>query len=465
MTTPAFEHLVLAEQVRAIETKALIDAQPETATDLSWGDRDFSGRVVQRAQALVREFDLADELSEPAHQWQLACWVLLGLAVLFGALASMFALVAGETVNVYWLLLVLLGFNFLSMLLWVLGVTTGMENLVAGVFARASSFLPARLRREETIAGQSARAWYISNLGPGVGKWRLSALTHQAWVCYLLAGFGTLVVVLLARQFDFVWGTTLLSDEAFVTLTGVLSQPLEWVGLTTPSAAEVLETRIGDEQVLGPAHRNHWAQFLLGSLCIYGVLPRFLLYLISRGLLRKAQGQFALDHYLPYYIELRQLLMPLSGKSEIVDADIHADQGGPSLDTGGWREAAQSQVPQGAKWVGLELAVDSAWPPVLIDADHDLGRVLDRETLQRVKARIEESADVTLAVAVPIVRVPDRGVRRTVAELYAHADSAWLVLLDTNANQPVTEARLTDWYRVAEASGVKADHVIRLGVG
>ena len=134
-----------------------------------------------------------------------------------------------------------------------------------------------------------------------------------------------LVLLLMVRQYDFAWGTTLLSDTVFVTLTETLSVPLDALGFTTPSAEQVQQTRIGSSQealalTASAELRYLWAQFLLASLLCFGIAPRMLLWFWSWIMYRRARRLFMLDHYLPYYIALRQRLMPLASHGVVIDA-------------------------------------------------------------------------------------------------------------------------------------------------
>lgn len=55
----------------------------------------------------------------------------------------------------------------------------------------------------------AARGWWEACLGGRVGKWRFSLLTHRLWLSYLLAGIAILILLMTAKQYDFIWGTTL----------------------------------------------------------------------------------------------------------------------------------------------------------------------------------------------------------------------------------------------------------------
>jgi hypothetical protein len=384
---------------------------------------------------------------------------LLAVALL-GASATLYAVTGSETINVYWLLLVLLGFNLLSMLLWLVGISLNLEGLIAGIVAKLTRWLPGQLAKKGVSRTPADRAWLACHFGGRVGKWQLSKLTHQLWLVYLLAGVGVLVLVLMARQYDFVWGTTLLSDAAFVKLTSTLSAPLQALGFATPSAEQIQDTRIGALHSLTAAHRYSWAQYLLGSLLCFGIVPRLFLWVWSLLMGVIARRHFALDYYLPYYIRLRQQLMPLAGHGQIVDADAFPPDA-PEIPT---LNPVSHKLPDETQWVSVELGANITWPPSAIGTSSDLGQVVDRESLARILQRLEAQKSPVIAVAVSAARPPDRGVQRTISSLLSNSTQCWLVLLQAGDQDMIPATRLAAWYRLAKACNVPADQVIRLSV-
>lgn len=465
MTSSNFDNKVLIEQIRCIESQQALTNDTDQPTAALSASHDFDDRLLQRARQLVREHELQDTLSHAPGVWRFSNILAGAVAVLLGAMASQYAVSGDSTINIYWLLLVLVGFNLISMLLWLLGVSTGMENLVSGALSRASAWLPTALGKRDTPTGHADRAWLSSHCGGVVGKWRFSQLTQQLWLLYLCTGLVVMVLVLMARQFDFVWGTTLLSDESFVQLTGALGQPLQALGFATPDEQQVIETRIGAGYVLNAGHRYSWAQFLLGALLVFGIVPRLLLWLLSRALLNSSQGRFALDYYLPYYIRLRQQLLPMHGRSEIVDADTAPAAPGAGTTSTLRARAHAAQLPAAVQWVAVELGDQVTWPLASIAVQNNLGQVVDRTSLDSIVQCVQDSPGQIIAIAVTAGRPPDRGLKRTVSSLCAVASGAWLVLIEPGGGESITEARLTAWYRLAQECSVPAENVIVITEG
>ena len=468
MTISTFDKRLLIEQIRYVETeRPLACDAADVLPDLSVHS-DFEDRLWQRAKRLVEHHDLSPALGRAARLSRYVNIFALIVAAVLGALGITYAVTDSLTINIYWLLLVLLGFNFLSMLLWLTGIGLNMKGLSAGVLARLASWLPghfgSKSNADAQVRRQADRAWLDCNFAGAVGKWRLSKITHQLWLVYLFTGLAFLVLMLMVRQYDFVWGTTLLSDTAFLALTDVLSVPLQALGFATPTADQVQDTRVGLTQTLTVEHRYRWAQFLLGALLSFGIAPRILLLIWSALMSGHARRHFRLDYYLPYYISLRQQLMPLASHGQIIDAD-------PSPPVISKTSAKTSSItpvphklPDETQWVAVELGVNMSWPPVSISAANNLGQVIDRESLESVQQYLQSKNSPVLAVAVSSARPPDRGVQRVITSLMSSSEQPWLVLLQSHEDEPVSSTRLEAWYRLAEASKVPADHVISMSV-
>ncbi len=472
MAISKFDKQLQIEQIRYMEAEAPLVCEGEAELPDHSEHGGFEDRLWQRASCLVQQHDLSALLGRAARLSRYVKTFALILAVLLGALGIIYAITDSHTINIYWLLLVLLGFNIISMLLWLTGISLNIEGLTSGVLARLTSWLPGHLESKSQVREsqdrkklgmQADRAWLACNFSGPVGKWQFSKLTHQLWLAYLFAGLFFLVLLLMVRQYDFVWGTTLLSDTVFVTLTEVLSVPLDMLGFATPSPDQVQATRVGPLQASAALAssaelRYLWAQFLLGSLLCFGIVPRVLLWSWSAMMCRRARRLFALDYYLPYYISLRQRLMPLASHGQVIDADaVPAIIYRPSA-----VRPVQHTLPAETQWVAVELGDDMSWPLASIDASNDLGQVVDRASLGSILQRLQDNQCPVIAVVVSSVRAPDRGVQRTIASLMSGGEQRWLVLLQKQEDESITNTRLSAWYRLAEACDVPADHVISL---
>jgi hypothetical protein len=460
VTTSNFDKRLLIEQIRYLEAEHKLACNDEQAFSDHSVHKDFEQRLWQRAQCMLKQHDLSPAVGRAARLSRYARTIALIVAVVFGALGIVYAITDSFTINIYWLLLILLGFNLLSMLLWLVGISLNMKSLTAGLLARLASWLPDHVKSKSSTSKLADRAWLHCNFTGSVGKWQFSKITHQLWLVYLFSGLAFLVLMLMVRQYDFVWGTTLLSDNVFLTLTDVLSVPLQALGFATPSAELVHETRVGLAQTLTVEHRTHWAQFLLGALLCFGIVPRILLLAWSVLMSGIARRRFRLDFYLPYYIRLRQKLMPLASHGQIIDADNSP----PVISATPAKTPVPHTLPAETLWVAVELGLNIPWPPLPVSAAHDLGQVIDRASLESILQHLHNAGSPVLAVAVSSARPPDRGIQRVISSLMANSNQSWLVLLQSHEDGPVSSTRLAAWYRLAEASKVPADHVISMSV-
>ena len=451
-----FADLVRIEQLRKIEsTKAedlsyasIKDMPVSTTSDFNYAD--FIHRLATRANRLIQDNALGDVLQQPHKQFIRARRICLAVAVILGGLAASQAVSESSTLNIYWLLAVLLGFNTISLLLWISGITLNLQSLSSGIVAQLASWLPYRHKKDPTIASLASHAWWESCLTGDVGKWRISVLTHKFWLTYLTAGMGLLILLMLAKQYNFIWGTTLLPDSSLPKLTQILGTPLETMGLKIPDDPQTVASRIGVGKQDAET-RTAWATFLIGALLVYGLFPRLLVLGLSLVMQKWSEYRFKLDLYLPYYIELRQRLMAREVKAEVIDADPHAGIK-PAEVT---RPPENIAIPSNAQAFGIELDHATRWPESvtcrlnIVDQDsHD-------EAITLIK---NLNSPVLLGVAAH--RLPDRGVQRLIKELVDSTnEKPWLILL-SKPLAPIASAREFAWFRLAEACGIPAEHVI-----
>ncbi|SFP52026.1 Protein of unknown function [Nitrosomonas cryotolerans] len=452
-----FTDLVRIEQLRNIETSktsnlsyaSIADMDSHATTDFKYTA--FLQRLAIRARRLIQDNALANTLLQPQKLFTRASRISLASAAILGALAAGNAVGESATLNIYWLLAVLLGFNLLSILLWLTGIIFNLQGLSTGVAAQLASWLPYRHKENDTVSSLAARAWWESCLTGTVGKWRISVLTHKFWLTYIIAGVALLILLMLAKQYNFIWGTTLLPESSLPELTRILGKPMEYMGLSTPDSHQIAASRMGtDDQ--DAETRSAWARFLLGTLLFYGLMPRLVLLAISILMQKWAERNFKLDLYLPYYIELRQRLMTREIKAQIIDADPQA----VAKQTNTVPQAIHNTLPLNAYAFGIELDDQIIWPETVICRDN----IIDQQSLAKATHSIRK-IDGPLLVGVAIHRLPDRGVQRIVRELIASTtETPWLILLHRQTAPPVVTARKLAWFRLAEACGISAEHII-----
>ncbi|UJP03242.1 MAG: DUF2868 domain-containing protein [Nitrosomonas sp.] len=451
-----FADLVRIEQLRKIESakagelsyEGIKNMPGSAAGDFSYAE--FIQRLAQRAKHLIRDNALEDALQQPRKQFTRARWICLIIAVVLGGLAASQAVSESSTLNIYWLLAVLLGFNMISLLLWLSGIVLNLQSLSSGIVAQLASWLPYRHKKEPTVASLASHAWWESCLTGTVGKWRISVLTHQFWLTYLTAGLVLLILLMLARQYNFIWGTTLLPDSTLPRLTEILGTPLEAMGLKIPDNPQTVASRIGTGKQDAET-RTAWAVFLIGALLVYGIFPRLLLLGFSWLMQQWSESRFKLDLYLPYYIELRQRLMAREVKAQVIDADPQAGMKPAEV----VRPPENVAIPANAQAFGIELDDATHWPESVACRLN----IVDQESHDEAMTLIK-NLNGPLLLGVAAHRLPDRGVQRLIKELVGGSNAKpWLILL-SKPSAPVTSAREFAWFRLAEVCGIPAEHVI-----
>ncbi|WP_090721020.1 DUF2868 domain-containing protein [Nitrosomonas sp. Nm166] len=452
----SFADLVRIEQLRKIESAkaeelsyaSIKDMPGPAASDFNYTE--FIRRLSTRAKHLIQDNALEEALRQPHKQFIRAHRICLALAVILGGLAASQAVSESSTLNIYWLLAVLLGFNTISLLLWLSGITLNLQSLSSGIVAQLASWLPYRHKKDPTIASLASHAWWESCLTGDVGKWRISVLTHKFWLTYLTTGMVLLILLMLAKQYDFIWGTTLLPDNTLPKLTQMLSTPLEAMGLKIPDDPQMVASRIGISKQ-DAATRTAWATFLIGVLLVYGIFPRLLVLGLSLVMQKWSERRFRLDLYLPYYIELRQRLMAREVKAKVIDADPHAGVKPAEVA----RPSENIAIPSNAQAFGIELDHAAHWPESVTCRLN----IIDQQTLDEAMA-LTKQLHGPLLLGVAAYRLPDRGVQRLIKELVDSSNGKpWLILL-SKSSMPVANNREIAWFRLAEACGIPAEHVI-----
>ncbi len=449
MSRPTFADYVRIEQVRLLQGDEAGD------NNLGINGQNFDAALHSRARLLVREHDWERLLTSPQQWYQrslLAAGLLfavLGVVAVINALSSSGS---NHLLNIYWLLLVLLGFNSLSILLWVFGCLANIGGLISGTLGSIPLSLQRIMARWRNNAERPAlQAWYDSLFSGSMGVWRLSTVSHALWLVYLGSGLLALLVMFSVRQYDFVWGSTLLSADFFIALTNGLAQALQLFGLSIPDAQTIVASRSGDGVVSDSIARRQWALFLLGAIVLYGLLPRLLCAGLAYMLLRQQERNFRPDYYLPYYVDLRHQLVPEFSESEVVDPDAHPS---PVQESAGRPLAPAPAIAPGALLIGYELdAVAAALVTINILNSADLSRA----------QQYSQQATGPVALVVEGRNLPDRGVKRELASLLANPGGSYLLLhqpiAGNTAEAKTSEQRLRDWYRLAAQLKVPAEQV------
>ncbi|WP_457439480.1 DUF2868 domain-containing protein [Pseudomonas sp. TE3786] len=425
--------LWLTEAIRLREEQAgpLEDREANRLAVAEGGD--LASRIERRALWLAQRDGLLAALQHWRQGAQLALGLLLVLALLSGAGLGLAALGDGQRpVNVFWALGSLLGLHLIMLVGWAVSLVLGGGNASLG---RLWLWLSEKLARDAQAA-QLAPALLVLLQRERLGRWAIGMLVHGLWLLVMLSALGSLLALLATRRYGFVWETTLLGSDTFVSLTQTLGALPHLLGFSTP-AVELIRAS-GADAVAEESARQAWAIWLLGLLVCYGILPRALLALLCAWRWRRGRTKLRLDLEQPGYSLLREHLQPSSERLGITDAApaqlSTAQAGGPAANS------------EGALLVAVELDPQRPWPPTLPKGVADAGVIDSREQRQHLLDQLSRFPPARLAIACDPRRSPDRGTLALLAELARNAGATRIWLLAAEPGEAVDSQRLGDWH-------------------
>lgn len=442
----SFKQQLIAEQIRVIEETQGAEPQPLVPSS----GLNFPSWLVVRNEELSRRNTVHAALR---HASGMFVRLLLGvslLALVIGAITSIKALGnAGSQLNIFWVLGVLLGLSWLSLLLWLATLLLNRDHagVLGPLFGKLlDRFLPER--PQPTAKQAAGRVWLQRLFFSTSGFWRLGWITHWLWSAYLLGGLLGLLLLFATRQFDFVWQSTLLGGDSFVRITQTLTPPLAALGVPVPDANQILASSLDQTPADAAETRRVWALFLLGCVLVYGLLPRIVIGFICVIGERHLQGRQRLDLNQPYFIRLQREFWPQGGRSKILDADDQPPQ--PHQP-----RAAPAPPPEDCLWLGLELPGQF---PLPAGAEAGLINVRDDVSQRQALAAVKNRSG-PVAVLIDGNKAADRGLQRIVVDL-ANASgprNLWLVLRPLPA-----EAKYQSWLQTAARAGLTPEQVTSL---
>jgi len=372
-------------------------------------------QIAVRANLLGETSGVALALGRVQSGLWIAFSVLLGVAVLAGSSAALAALGTGlHSVNVVSALVVLLGVNLVSLAFWLLSLFIGVGS--GGGLALGWQWLGRKLATgpELALAGQ---AWWSIWQQAGGLRWVLSSVTHACWLVISLTMLVVLSFTLSTRHFSFAWETTVLSADSFIALTQFLGAVPQWFGFVIPDSDTVrasghLSTNSVQAQAL-------WANWLLGALICYGLIPRALLFITSLLMVARVLPRTQPQLTSPYYQALLAKMQPAALSPEGLPPPAVTPRYAPP------GKGANSTTY--AMITGIEL--EGEWPPLGLGSAivHTI-MIESRDTRNMALGHVAQLNPRRLVIACDARHTPDRGTLRLIAELssYAGKTLVWL---------------------------------------
>jgi hypothetical protein len=397
-------------------------------------DGDLLSRIKHRALWLAERDGMLAALRHWKQGARVALILLAIFAVVSGAGLAFAALGNGQTpVNVFWALDSLLGLNLILLIGWALGLIFAGEG--AASLGRLWLWLSEKLARDAQAA-QLAPALVLLLQRKRLNRWLLGTCVNGLWLLALTSALTLLLLLMAARRYGFVWETTILGSDTFVSLTQGLGTLPSLLGFSVPNEAMIRAS--GDTALVVENARQAWAAWLVGVLLVYGIAPRLLLTLLCYCRWRSGRKHLTLDLSEPGFVELRERLMPSSerlGVNDAAPAQLHQVMSGPA--------AVQSE---GALLVAIELDEQRPWPPKLPNGIADAGILDSRESRRSLLDQLTRYPPARLAIACDPRRSPDRGSLALIAELARCASTTRIWLLPAPAGEALDAERLSDWH-------------------
>lgn len=460
------------EQIRAIEQNS--EPYPSGHFDAA----NLEAYLDTRAQYLKQSYRLETPLNLASVWYGRIFTLILIIGLMSGAAAVLKAVESNDnTLNIFWIIVVLLGFNTVSLLLWLAVSLWPRSNLKSPIGNLFHSLLTwaVSLSRSEGVSVVASKTWLEWQLGSQPGRWLLGATVHLFWLFFLIGGLAMLVITLSTRQYDFVWGSTILSNQAFSNITNILSIPMEWLNWPAPSNADLLASQIGTaaaepmSSAAATETRASWGYFLIGCLALFGMVPRIAAWfacILIRKLCLKNQ---TLDLTQPYYIKLQHHWHNLSRTRLILDKETT----NATHTTINQHYFSHRALPSKALWLGLELT-----PSTQSYANQaQLINIIDKATTQQAMDALK-SAKVPIVLLVNGQKPPDRGMTRLLKNLVELKPKTafWLVCalaqrFDSGKNASTQSQSPTDhtghlnaWQKVASAIAISTEQCAILEV-
>mgnify|MGYP000001625792 FL=1 len=411
MIEPAY---ALIELIRRLEERRYVfSADPHPITEsLKIEAGDWTDKLRLRAERIDADGHLRRTLDKVDARIHTAVKLIMLFWLVSGFMTAM-ALMHADAVNFFYVLVSVLGINWLMLLLWLfwLLMSKGQSARKQGAWFNPLSFISSK----DTLT-QSAVDVYEAHLHQPNMRWYWGKVSHQFWLATLTGLFAGITLMLTIRQYTFNWQSTLLDSHMLAKLVGWLSWLPNKLGISTVDAQTVAHN-----QTVGQiADARQWAILLMLSLLLYGIVPRVIAWLICH--LRLSTKSPDLPLALPYYQRLQRLWTP----AHVIDADTLREQIGthtrPNIVADAFAIAAVLESPQ--------YAADATWSQNLLNRDwYHWGNLDGRTDTDKLLAEMAQHP-VALLLGVRAQTVPERGTLRLLETLAQKAQGGlWVYLL------------------------------------
>ena len=370
--------------------------------------------------------------------------IMLVMSVLWciSGFLGLFTLLQTNVVNFFYVLVCLLGFHTIMLLGWLVMTLINQGKQSSNWFASFVS--PSYLIRGKDDVTKAAVDLYERQLQHSGMRWYLGRFSHQLWLATLTGMLLAIIFLLIVRQYSFSWESTLLSDQALITLTQILGWLPSKVGFTVPDSAAIVQSRlVTDAMPLSMARQ--WAGLLVGSLLMYGIVPRAIAWTFCALMFRRKKMR--LDIKQPYYQKILNFW-----QRHVVDEDDFKAAPAPvapkaTVSTGKKLVALLEYPSQQDNWWQSGLSADMSSHSNNINSNisnvENFGIVDDRDDMDRLTTYLD-SHPVQVLLGIHSKALPDRGTLRKLDRIAEHAADGLIVQLLSDANTANTNEQEQD---------------------
>ena len=470
-----YQHHLLTEGIRVIE-----DSAPSKSFNADYSALTFADALSKRTQLAELRYQISPVFKHFERLFKLFCGLLCFVFLIVGASSVSQFLVSdsGAQINFFWGIVLFIAPNIISLFVWLflylkkdaLNSTWLMNLSLSGITLLDKLQHKIHAKNPHYLA--LFHYYFEHRFGRYMGRVQLSFISHLWWTCYLLGATFALLMVLATHQVDFIWQTTILSEDVFAQLTHVLTVIPNLLGLNVPSAADVSNASIGlsNPLQLAQTSRISWSNLLIFSLVIYALLPRVVLMLLFQQLLKSKKNKFNLNLSLPYYLHLKSILHPIVTQRFIIDPDTQSNKSvNESINPNEGRQHigynSQFVMPVQAYPLAIELSKNNFNKAVHHAGQHytiNLINAVDSQSQQQALSEFHLSNLTHILLYVDVLRTPDRGWLSLVKKYrYKNNIHISLLLLGEESIQlnSKLEQRLQDWIDFATQADILSEQI------
>ncbi|WP_028869283.1 DUF2868 domain-containing protein [Psychromonas arctica] len=468
-----YQNRLLTEGIRIIEKSS-----PSNRFNADYSTLNLSDALSKRTQLAELRYQASSVLR---HLQQLLTFSIGLMCVFFlivgASSVSQFLVNESSTqINFFWAIVLFIAPNILSLIIWCIVYfkrhalsLPWLANLILSMLTLVDK-LQHKVSTKHIHYIDLFQFYFEHRFGAYMGRVQLSLISHLWWSSYLLGATLSLFLVLATHQVDFIWQTTILSEDTFFKLTQWLTYLPNLLAINVPTPSDVSHASIGIVNPLQVAQeiRISWSNLLIFSLIVYALLPRIILMLVFYQSIKQKKKNFQLDLSDAYYIQLKNILHPIGKASFISDADLHQGNANNHQNKESSQYNQSLVMPKNAYPIAIELNqrnLQQADKHVLKHYSVDLINVLDNISQQAALSALKSSAADHVILYVDVKRVPDRGWLSFAKKCqYKSNVQLYLLLL---ADQPVNKAkiasRLEDWIEIAAKVNISSQYITYLG--